>query len=314
MAKTLRGEADLLHGPVLQNMLRFALPILAGTLLQQLYSMVDAVVVGQFVGKTALAAVGGSAVAIINLLLNFFVGLCSGAAIVVAQYYGAHDRENVSRAVHTATLLAVWVGAIMTVIGVCFAPGLLSALDTPEDTMQYSIDYMRWYFAGMIPTMIYNMGSSILRAMGDSKRPLYFLLLCTGVNTVLDLLCVAVLRLEVAGAAIATSLSQLICAAFVIRSLMRRQDEARLMPAKLRPTPALVKRMLLFGLPAGLQSVLYNVTNLYVQKAVNLMGTDTVAAWSIYAKIDGVFWPISNAFGIAIMTFVGQNYGARSRA
>ena len=173
MAKTLRGEADLLHGPVLQNMLRFALPILAGTLLQQLYSMVDAVVVGQFVGKTALAAVGGSAVAIINLLLNFFVGLCSGAAIVVAQYYGAHDHENVSRAVHTATLLAVWVGAIMTVIGVCFAPGLLSALDTPEDTMQYSIDYMRWYFAGMIPTMIYNMGSSILRAMGDSKRPLY---------------------------------------------------------------------------------------------------------------------------------------------
>ena len=314
MAKTLRGEADLLHGPVLQNMLRFALPILAGTLLQQLYSMVDAVVVGQFVGKTALAAVGGSAVAIINLLLNFFVGLCSGAAIVVAQYYGAHDRENVSRAVHTATLLAVWVGAIMTVIGVCFAPGLLSALDTPEDTMQYSIDYMRWYFAGMVPTMIYNMGSSILRAMGDSKRPLYFLLLCTGVNTVLDLLCVAVLRLEVAGAAIATSLSQLICAAFVLRSLMRRQDEARLMPAKLRPTPALVKRMLLLGLPAGLQSVLYNITNLYVQKAVNLMGTDTVAAWSIYAKIDGVFWPISNAFGIAIMTFVGQNYGAQQHA
>ena len=180
--------------------------------------------------------------------------------------------------------------------------------------MQYSIDYMRWYFAGMIPTMIYNMGSSILRAMGDSRRPLYFLLLCTGVNTVLDLLCVAVLRLEVAGAAIATSLSQLICAAFVIRSLMRRQDEARLVPAKLHPTPALVKRMLLLGLPAGLQSVLYNITNLYVQKAVNLMGTDTVAAWSIYAKIDGVFWPISNAFGIAIMTFVGQNYGARSRA
>ena len=278
MAKTLRGEADLLHGPVLQNMLRFALPILAGTLLQQLYSMVDAVVVVTVLGELALG-------------------------LVVAQYYGAHDRENVSRAVHTATLLAVWVGAIMTVIGVCFAPGLLSALDTPEDTMQYSIDYMRWYFAGMIPTMIYNMGSSILRAMGDSKRPLYFLLLCTGVNTVLDLLCVAVLRLEVAGAAIATSLSQLICAAFVLRSLMRRQDAARLMPAKL-----------LFGLPAGLQSVLYNVTNLYVQKAVNLMGTDTVAAWSIYAKIDGVFWPISNAFGIAIMTFVGQNYGARSRA
>ena len=242
MAKTLHAEADLLHGPVLQNMLRFALPILAGTLLQQLYSMVDAVVVGQFVGKTALAAVGGSAVAIINLLLNFFVGLCSGAAIVVAQYYGAHDHENVSRAVHTAALLAVWVGAVMTVIGVCFAPGFLTALDTPEDTMQYSIDYMRWYFAGMIPTMIYNMGSSILRAMGDSKRPLYFLLLCTGVNTVLDLLCVAVLRLEVAGAAIATSLSQLICAGLVIWVLLRIPGDCRLRLPELRFDSVLLRR------------------------------------------------------------------------
>ena len=311
--KKLRAEPDLLHGPVLRNMLLFALPILAGTLLQQLYSMVDAVVVGQFVGKTALAAVGGSAIAIINLLLNFFVGLTSGAAIVIAQYYGARDSENVSRAVHTAMVLSVWIGAVMTVLGVFFAPGFLTALDTPEDTMQYSTDYMRWYFAGMIPSMIYNMGSGVLRAMGDSRRPLYFLLLCTAVNTVLDLVCVAVLRLEVAGAAIATSLSQLICAAFVICSLMRRQDEARLELPKLRPTGDLVRRMLLLGLPAGLQSVLYNVTNLYVQKAVNLMGTDTVAAWSIYAKVDGVFWPISNAFGIAIMTFAGQNYGARNR-
>ena len=311
MAKTLHAEADLLHGPVLQNMLRFALPILAGTLLQQLYSMVDAVVVGQFVGKTALAAVGGSAVAIINLLLNFFVGLCSGAAIVVAQYYGAHDHENVSRAVHTAALLAVWVGAVMTVIGVCFAPGFLTALDTPEDTMQYSIDYMRWYFAGMIPTMIYNMGSSILRAMGDSKRPLYFLLLCTGVNTVLDLLCVAVLRLEVAGAAIATSLSQLICAGLVIWVLLRIPGDCRLHLPELRFDSVLLRRMTAIGLPAGLATIMYSVANVIIQKAINLLGTDTAAAWSIYWKLDGFYWPVSNAIGITVMTFAGQNYGAR---
>lgn len=313
MHRTLRREPDLLHGPVLQNMLLFSLPILAGTLLQQVYSMVDAAVVGQFVGKAALAAVGGSAMMIINLLLNFFVGLTSGASVIVAQHFGAHDEENVSRSVHTAMLFAVWVGALLTVLGIFLAPGLLALLDTPEDTLQYSIDYMRWYFVGMIPTMIYNMGSSILRAMGDSRRPLYFLLLCTGVNTVLDLLCVAVLRMEVAGAAIATSLSQLICSIFVLRSLMRRTDAARLIPARLRPTPWLLRRMLLLGLPAGLQSVLYNITNLYAQKAVNLMGTDTVAAWSISGKIDGVFWTISNTLGIAVMTFVGQNYGARSR-
>ena len=273
--------------------------------------LVDAVVVGQFVGKTALAAVGGSAVAIINLLLNFFVGLCSGAAIVVAQYYGAHDRENVSRAVHTAALLAVWVGAIMTVIGVCFAPGLLSALDTPEDTMQYSIDYMRWYFAGMIPTMIYNMGSSILRAMGDSKRPLYFLLLCTGVNTVLDLLCVAVLRLEVAGAAIATSLSQLICAGLVIWVLLRIPGDCRLHLPELRFDSVLLRRMTAIGLPAGLATIMYSVANVIIQKAINLLGTDTAAAWSIYWKLDGFYWPVSNAIGITVMTFAGQNYGAR---
>ena len=314
MAKTLRGEADLLHGPVLQNMLRFALPILAGTLLQQLYSMVDAVVVGQFVGKTALAAVGGSAVAIINLLLNFFVGLCSGAAIVVAQYYGAHDRENVSRAVHTATLLAVWVGAIMTVIGVCFAPGLLSALDTPEDTMQYSIDYMRWYFAGMIPTMIYNMGSSILRAMGDSKRPLYFLLLCTGVNTVLDLLCVAVLRLEVAGAAIATGLSQCVGGLFPLIYFLRpNSSKLRLVRTKLELRPILNacgngSSELMSNISSSIVSMIYNF------QLLKYIGEDGISAYGVLMYVQFVFIAVDIGYSIGCAPIVGFHFGAQNHA
>ena len=312
MAKTLHAEADLLHGPVLQNMLRFALPILAGTLLQQLYSMVDAVVVGQFVGKTALAAVGGSAVAIINLLLNFFVGLCSGAAIVVAQYYGAHDHENVSRAVHTATLLAVWVGAIMTVIGVCFAPGFLTALDTPEDTMQYSIDYMRWYFAGMIPTMIYNMGSSILRAMGDSKRPLYFLLLCTGVNTVLDLLCVAVLRLEVAGAAIATGLSQCVGGLFPLIYFLRpNSSKLRLVRTKLELRPILNacgngSSELMSNISSSIVSMIYNF------QLLKYIGEDGISAYGVLMYVQFVFIAIDFGYSIGCAPIVGFHFGAQN--
>ena len=278
MKHTLFRESSMTEGPVLQGMLAFFLPIMLGTLLQQLYSAVDAVVLGQFVGKTALAAVGGSDIVLINLIVNFFVGLSSGASVVISQHAGAQEHVQVSRAVHTAVFLAIIVGAL-----------------------------------GMIPSMIYNMGSGILRALGDSKRPLLFLVVCTIVNTILDLFFVAVLKLEVAGAAIATSLSQLICAWLVIRTLQRAHGDYRLDLKKIRPDGWLLKRMLVIGLPAGISSVLYNITNVYVQKAINLLGTDTVAAWSVYWKLDGIFWPISNAIGIAVMTFAGQNYGARKK-
>ena len=310
MAKTLRGEADLLHGPVLQNMLRFALPILAGTLLQQLYSMVDAVVVGQFVGKTALAAVGGSAVAIINLLLNFFVGLCSGAAIVVAQYYGAHDRENVSRAVHTATLLAVWVGAIMTVIGVCFAPGLLSALDTPEDTMQYSIDYMRWYFAGMIPTMIYNMGSSILRAMGDSKRPLYFLLVASVLNIGLDLLCILTFRMGAFGAAFATVFSQAVAGIGSLIYIGRHYPELKWSREEGRLSASHCLKLCNMGIPMGLQCSITAIGSVVLQGAVNGLGSSIVAAQTAGSKAAQFLSVPLESIGTAMTTYTSQNMGA----
>lgn len=304
--------ASLTEGPVFGGMMRFFLPIMLGTLLQQLYSTVDAVVLGRFVGKNALAAVGGSDIAIINLVVGFFVGLSSGASVVISQHYGARESGRVSLAVHTAVVLAIWIGAVMTLLGVFVAPALLGVLDTPAEIMDDSVDYLRWYFAGMIPSMIYNMGGAILRAMGDSKKPLLFLVVCTVVNTFLDLLFVAVFRMEVAGAAIATSLSQVICAALVLFTLSRLpEDGGRLELRRLRADRTLLQRMIAIGLPAGVQSMLYSVTNLFVQRAANLLGTDTVAAWSAYWKLDGMYWPVSNAIGIAVMTFVGQNYGAR---
>jgi putative MATE family efflux protein len=311
MRKPRIPQADFTTGPVLKNMLRFFIPIMLGTLLQLLYSTVDAIILGRFVGKTALAAVGGSDMVLINLIVGFFVGLSSGASVVISQHYGAGEQALVSKSVHTAIALSLAIGALTTALGVLVTPLFLSALDTPKDVMAYSRDYLVWYFAGMIPSMVYNMGSGILRAVGDSKSPLLFLAVCAAANTVLDLLFVAVFRMEVAGAAIATSLSQFLCAALVVRTLARQTNSCRLSLHKLGFDPGLLKRMLYIGLPAGLASTMYSVTNLFVQKAINLLGTDTVAAWSAFWKLDGIFWPVSGAIGIAVMTFAGQNYGAR---
>ena len=302
---------DLLHGPVFSNMTRFFLPIMLGSLLQQLYSMVDAVVLGRLVGKTALAAVGGSDLAIINLVVGFFVGLASGACVVVSQHYGAGEDGAVRRAVHTAILFSVVIGAVMTALGIGLARPILVLLDPPADTLEDSIVYLQWYFAGMIPSMVYNMGAGILRAVGDSKRPLYFLIVCALANTALDLLFVAGFRLGTAGAAIATSLSQLICAGLVVWTLARIPGACRLQLSELRFDRALLGRMTAIGLPAGLASVMYSAANVIIQKAINLLGTDAAAAWSIFWKLDGIYWPVSNAIGITVMTFTGQNYGAR---
>ena len=311
MTKSVSRGPDLLHGPVFSNMTRFFLPIMLGSLLQQLYSMVDAVVLGRLVGKTALAAVGGSDLVIINLVVGFFVGLSSGACVVVSQHYGAGEGDMVRKSVHTAILFSVVIGAVMTALGILMARPVLVLLDPPADTLADSIVYLQWYFAGMIPSMVYNMGAGILRAVGDSKRPLYFLIVCALANTGLDLLFVAVFGLGTAGAAMATSLSQLICAGLVIWVLLRIPGDCRLHMSELRFDSVLLRRMTAIGLPAGLATIMYSVANVIIQKAINLLGTDTAAAWSIYWKLDGFYWPVSNAIGITVMTFAGQNYGAR---
>ena len=301
----------IVDGVIWKGLLKFFFPIMLGTLFQQLYNTVDAVVVGQFVGTQALAAVGGSSSQIVNLFIGFFVGLSSGATVIVSQYFGAREDKGVSRAVHTAMALAFIAGAVMTVVGLVLAPAMLEIMNTTEDTLADSTLYLRIVFLSMIPSMVYNVGSSILRAIGDSRSPLYFLAAACLVNVVLDLAFVLIFRMGVAGVAIATSIAQAVSAVLVFVALCRAKGSYRIIPREIRPERELLARTVRIGLPTGLQSVLYAVSNIIITTSINGFGTDTVAAWVAFGKVDALFWLILSAFGVAIMTFVGQNYGAR---
>ena len=301
----------IVDGVIWKGLLKFFFPIMLGTLFQQLYNTVDAVVVGQFVGTQALAAVGGSSSQIVNLFIGFFVGLSSGATVIVSQYFGAREDKGVSRAVHTAMALAFIAGAVMTVAGLVFAPAMLEIMNTTEDTLADSTLYLRIVFLSMIPSMVYNVGSSILRAIGDSRSPLYFLAAACLVNVVLDLAFVLIFHMGVAGVAIATSIAQAVSAVLVFVALCRAKGSYRIIPREIRPERELLARTVRIGLPTGLQSVLYAVSNIIITTSINGFGTDTVAAWVAFGKVDALFWLILSAFGVAIMTFVGQNYGAR---
>lgn len=298
------------EGVIWKQLLIFFFPILFGTFFQQLYNTVDAVIVGRFVGKEALAAVGGSTGTLINLLVGFFVGLSSGATVIISQFYGGGREKRVSEAVHTAIAFSLACGIGLMVVGIVFSPFALRAMGTPEDIMQYSLSYIRIYFLGIIPNLIYNMGAGILRAVGDSKRPLYYLMASCFTNIVLDLVLVVWLRLDVRGAAIATIASQLVSAVLVVIRLFKTEDSYRLVVSKIKMNLYMVMRIVRIGLPAGLQSVMYSASNIIIQSSVNSLGTDTVAAWTAYTKIDSVYWMIISALGISITTFVGQNYGA----
>lgn len=305
-----KQENGITEGVIWKQLLIFFFPILFGTFFQQLYNTVDAVIVGRFVGKEALAAVGGSTGTLINLLVGFFVGLSSGATVIISQFYGGGREKRVSEAVHTAIAFSLACGVGLMVIGIAASPIALRAMGTPEDIMQYSLSYIRIYFLGIIPNLVYNMGAGILRAIGDSKRPLYYLMASCFTNIVLDLVLVVWLRLDVRGAAIATIVSQLVSAVLVVLQLLRTKDSYKLVIRKIRLNLFMVMRIVRIGLPAGLQSVMYSASNIIIQSSVNSLGTDTVAAWTAYSKIDSVYWMIISALGISITTFVGQNYGA----
>lgn len=301
---------QITEGVIWQQLLLFFFPILFGTFFQQLYTAADAMIVGRYVGKVALSAVGGGTGSVIQVLVGLFIGLSSGATVIISQYYGAKKAEMVDYAVHTSIAFSLVAGVIMMVGGIVSAPAVLKAMDTPADVLEPSILYIRIYFVGIIPNLIYNMGSGILRAVGDSKRPLYFLIASCLVNIALDVLFVVGFRMGVAGAAWATILSQLLSAVLVLIVLMRTQDMYRLDPRRIRFDGRMFQRMIRIGLPAGLQSIMYSSSNVIIQASVNSLGTDTVAAWTAYSKIDAVFWMIVSAFGISVTTFVGQNYGA----
>jgi putative efflux protein, MATE family len=298
------------EGNIVKQILIFFFPILFGTFFQQLYNTADAIVVGQFVGKEALSAVGGTTGSIINLLVGFFMGLSSGATVVVSQYFGAKQKDELHRAVHTAVALAITGGAILMVGGIAISKTALTLNGTPESVMAYSLTYMRVYFMGMIPNLVYNIGAGILRAIGDSRRPLIFLIIACVTNIVLDITFVTVFKWEVFGVAFATILSQLISAVMVVTVLIRTKEPYRLEPKKIKFDKYMLLRIFKIGLPAGFQSAMYSISNVLIQTNVNTFGTDTIAAWAALGKMDGIFWMIMGAFGISITTFVGQNYGA----
>ena len=308
--KTEEYKNNITEGVIWKQLLLFFFPLLFGTFFQQLYNTVDAVVVGQFVGKEALAEVGGASAMVINIFVGFFVGISSGATVTISQFFGGGRMREVRESIHTAVALSVTAGLGIMVIGLVSAPVLLSVMKTPPETMEGSILYLRIYFCGMVGNLIYNMGSGVLRAMGDSKRPLYFLIASCLVNVVLDIVLVAAAGLGVAGVAIATILSQAFSAVLVCITLLKFPEEYRLQPRNIRFHGWVLKRIIAIGIPAGFQSLMYSLSNALIQTNVNSFGTDTVAAWTAYSKIDALFWMVVSAFGISITTFVGQNYGA----
>ncbi len=310
MARTRESSNGITEGVIWKQILIFFFPLLFGTFFQQLYNTADAIVVGRFAGKEALSAVGGSTGTLINVFVGFFVGVSTGATVTISQFYGGRNKEEVSKAVHTAIAMAIVGGAIIMLLGLVGAPTALRMMGTPEEIMPYSLTYIRIYFAGMIANLVYNVGAGILRAIGDSKRPLYFLIISCLINIVLDLVFVVVFHWDVMGVAVATVISQICSAVLVCITLMRTKDCYQLRWKELRFHKEMLRRIFQIGLPAGFQSLMYSSSNVIIQANMNSFGTNTIAAWTAFGKIDGIFWMIMSSFGISITTFVGQNYGA----
>ena len=304
-----RARQQITEGVIWKQLLIFFFPILMGTFFQQMYNTVDTIIVGRLVGTEALAAVGATG-PLVSMVNGFFIGVSSGATVVLSQAYGAGDRKGVSDSIHTGVALSLVLGVMLTAIGICLGGRVMGWMGTPENCMADATTYLRIYFAGSIGTVVYNMGAGILRAMGDSKRPMLFLMVTCILNVVLDLLFVAVLHMGVAGAALATVLSQMISAVLPIVVLLR-QKEDRLELRKLRIERSLLGRILRIGIPAGLQFVTFDFSNVLIQSGINSFGDITMAAWTAYGKTDALVWMISGAFGVSITTFVGQNFGAQ---
>ena len=300
---------SITQGVIWKQLLVFFFPILLGSFFQQMYNTADTIIVGRAIGTQALAAVGSSS-SLINLINGFFIGLSSGATVVLSQHFGANDLNRVEKALHTGIVLSVVLGFLTTLIGILLGPEVLRWIQTPETCMEDAIIYVQIYFSGAVASMVYNMGTGILRAMGDSRRPMYFLLFSCFLNIFMDILLVVVWNLGVAGAAIATVVSQCISAVLVLLALRKMPQGCRMEWNRLGMDRDMLARILVIGIPAGLQFITYDLSNLITQSSINSFGDVTTAAWTAYAKSDAIIWMVLAAFGVAITTFVGQNYGA----
>ena len=318
------------HGVIWKQLLLYFVPLLLSSFLQLCYNTADTIIVGRFVGKIALTAVGGSAGQIYAMVTEFMIGASGGAAVIMSQAYGARNKKLLDDGLHNAVALALAMGALFTVTGLLVSKTALVTAGAPAETMAGSLMYLRIAFAGLIPCALYNMGAGVLRAAGDSKRPLRFLVISIGLNIALDLLFVAVLHLGIGGAALATILTQTLSAALVLRALMKgagkaeREGEAlsgasderagALLPPldlrRLRLQENIALKMLRLGIPLGLETLMYTFSCVVLTSAVNTFGTDTVAAYAGFVRIESFYWMLEQALAVSITTFVGQNLGA----
>lgn len=297
------------EGSIWKKILFFSIPLILGNLFQQLYNTVDSIIVGNYIGSEALAAVGSSG-SLINLLIGFCIGASAGAGVVIAQFYGAQDKEGVRKAVHTTIAIAIAAGAILTIVGIVTTPLLLKAMGTPKEVFDQASIYLKVYFGGILFSVVYNMSAGILNAVGNSKRSLVYLMIAATSNIFLDLLFVVVFKMGIVGAAIATDISQLLSCIFIILFLVRSEDVYRVKLKDIRCYDNPLGKILKIGLPTGVQNIVISLSNVIVQSSVNSFGAVAMAGFAAYIKVDGFNILPVLSFSMAATTFVGQNVGA----
>ena len=302
-------ELDMCSGSILKKMLIFSLPLMCSSVLQLLFNAADIVVVGRFAGDASLAAVGSNT-ALINLLTNLFIGLSVGANVLAARHYGADEQKELSKTVHTSMLVSLFSGLLLTVIGLLFARQLLVLMKTDKEVLELAAIYLRIYFIGMPAMMVYNFGSALLRAVGDTKRPLHYLFFAGVINVVLNLIFVILLKMDVAGVALATVISQCVSAVLIVRCLMNEQGGMQLVFSELKFDVKKFLSIMRIGLPAGFQGVVFSLSNVVIQSSINLFGKTVVAGNSAASNIEGFIYVAMNAFHQATLSFTGQNIGA----
>ena len=305
-----KNRGLMTEGVIWKEILLFSIPLLLGNLFQQLYNAVDSVVVGNYIGAQALAAVGSSA-PVINLLVSFFMGLAVGAGVIISRYFGARKKEELHIAVHTSLALTFAAGLVMTLIGVLISPYVLQWVGTPSDVMESSVLYLRIYFLGILSVMVYNMGSGILRAVGDSRNPLYFLIVSSVTNIILDMLFVIVFHMGIAGVGWATLIAQTISAVLTMLLLMRTKEEYQVKLKHIRFHKHMLYEIVRLGLPSGLQNAIVSFSNVIVQSNINAFGSLAMAGCGSYTKIDGFAILPVRSYSMALTTFTGQNMGAK---
>jgi len=302
-------EMDMSNGPILKKLLLFTIPLICSSVLQLLFNAADVIVVGRFAGDNSLAAVGATG-SLVNLFVNFFIGLSVSANVLVARYYGAKHEKDLSETVHTAITISLVSGVCLALLGIWFSPILLEWMQTPEQILPLAVVYLRIYFVGMPAMMLYNFGAAILRAIGDTKRPMYFLIIAGVVNVVFNLFFVIVLKWDVFGVGLATTISQTISAGLVFRCLMKEEGAIRIRPRELAIRKDKLLKILQLGLPAGVQGTLFSISNVLIQSSINSFGEVTVAGSAAAGNIEGFVYVAMNAFYQANISFTSQNAGA----